>query len=439
MVAKLFTAFFLILFTAGVQATPHIQQWETGNGTRVFYVHAPELPMVDFRVWFNAGAARDGTQPGLALLTNALMPEGAGSLDANALAEKFDAIGARFGNDSQRDVSEFTLRSLSDKAILDQAVSLLSLILTRPSFPEEAFNREKNRLAIALKGQKQSPDSIADRAFYHAVYGDHPYGSMPEGDEDTIAKINREHLQAFHKKYYVGANAIIAIVGDISKDRAAAIAEQLTGKLPKGEAAGTIPNISKASAPGLQRIEHPSTQSHVLMGQPGVRRGDEDYFALYLGNHILGGSGLISRISEEIREKRGLSYSSYSYFLPMQANGPFILGLQTAVKSTDEALSVLKETLKEFIEKGPTPAELEAAKKNITGGFPLRVSSNSKIVEYVAMIGFYNLPLTYLDEFMDRINAVTLEQVKDAFRRRVNPEQMSVIIVGAQGEREEKG
>jgi zinc protease len=166
------------------------------------------------------------------------------------------------------------------------------------------------------------------------------------------------------------------------------------------------------------------------MGQPGVRRGDPDYFALYVGNQILGGGGLVSRISEEVREKRGLSYSAYSYFLPMRADGPFVLGLQTRNDSADEALKVLRQTLVDFRNDGPTGKELEAAKRNITGGFPLKIDSNSDILGYIAMIGFYKLPLDYLDTFNGKIEAVTAKQIRDAFQRRVDPDRMVTVTVG---------
>ena len=163
-----------------------------------------------------------------------------------------------------------------------------------------------------------------------------------------------------------------------------------------------------------------------------MRRGDPDYFTLYVGNHILGGSGLVSRMSKEIREKRGLSYSASSYFSPMEQNGPYLLSLQTRNDQTDAALAVLRDTLKEFIKDGPTDAELEAAKKNITGGFALRVDSNSKILDYLVVIGFYGLPLDYLDTFNANIMAVTREQIVDAFRRRVSPDSMATVIVGGE-------
>ncbi|MFP5504962.1 MAG: M16 family metallopeptidase, partial [Gammaproteobacteria bacterium] len=181
-----------------------------------------------------------------------------------------------------------------------------------------------------------------------------------------------------------------------------------------------------------QRIEHPSSQTHILIGQPGMRRDDPDYFALYVGNHVLGGGGLVSRLSNEVREKRGLSYSVYSYFLPMTERGPFQMGLQTRNDQADEAVRVLRETLAAYVAEGPTAAELEAAKNNITGGQALRIDSNRKILEYLAVIGFYDLPLDYLETFNAKVEAVTLAQVREVFQRRIRPERMLTVRVGGE-------
>jgi zinc protease len=178
------------------------------------------------------------------------------------------------------------------------------------------------------------------------------------------------------------------------------------------------------------KIDHPSTQTHILVGQTGIKREDVDYFPLYVGNHVLGGGGMVSRLFAEIREKRGLSYSANSYFSPMRENGPFTASLQTRTDQTKEALLVLQEQLKIFIDNGPTEAELEASKKNITGGFPLRLSSNSKIIAYIGMIGFYDLPRDYLETFNANVNAVTVDQIKDAFKRRLSPDKFVTVMVG---------
>ena len=209
-----------------------------------------------------------------------------------------------------------------------------------------------------------------------------------------------------------------------------AIAEQLTAALPAGEPVAPLPQVAQLQQAVTERIPFPSTQSHLYLGQPGMRRGDADYFPLYVGNHILGGSGLVSQLSEEVREKRGLSYSVYSYFLPMRQPGIFQLALQTKNEQAGEALKVLRDTLQRFVDKGPSAAELKSAKQNITGGFPLRISSNKKIIEYLAVIGFYSLPLDYLDRFNERVEAVTQEQIRDAFKRRVDPERLVTVQVG---------
>ena len=182
---------------------------------------------------------------------------------------------------------------------------------------------------------------------------------------------------------------------------------------------------------GVQReVEHPSTQAHILLGAPGMRRGDPDYFALWVGNYILGGGGFNSRFTREVREKRGLSYSVYSMFSPYRASGAFTIGLQTRRDRADAALDVVRATLREFVADGPTQAELEAAQQNIIGGFALRVDSNRKILDYLAVIGFYGLPLDWLEQFPQRVSAVTVEQVRDAFRRRIDPERLATVVVG---------
>ena len=180
-----------------------------------------------------------------------------------------------------------------------------------------------------------------------------------------------------------------------------------------------------------QRIAHPATQSHILIGVPGIARNDPDYFPLYVGNYILGGGGFVSRLMLEVREKRGMAYSVYSYFTPMQQPGAFQVGLQTKKEQADEALQLVRATLRELIAKGPTAKELQAAKQNIIGGFPLRIDSNKKILEYLGVIGFYELPLTYLDDFTGKVDKVTIAQIHDAFKRRINPDAMATVIVGA--------
>lgn len=418
----------LSCWSALAVALPRIEHWQTDNGARVYFVAAHELPMVDIQVVFDAGSARDA-QPGIANLTADLLTEGAGTLDAEAIHERFDALGARSGSSAGRDYASVTLRSLVDPALLQPALDLLSLILRAPTFPAAAFERERQRVLIALRAQEQNPGTLAERAFYRALYGDHPYATMPIGTPESVAALRRDDVLSHYRRYYVASNACVIIVGDLQRAAAERVAETLVGQLPQGSAAAPLPAVAAVQGTTV-RLQHPSSQTHILLGLPVLRRGDPDYFPLYVGNHILGGSGLVSRISSEVREKRGLAYSAYSYFLPMREAGPFQLGAQTKNESAGEALEVLRATLQRYLTEGPTAEELIAAKKNITGGFPLNIDSNSDIAGYLAMIAFYGLPLDYLERFIDEMNAVTAAQIREAFQRRIDPERLVTVTVG---------
>ena len=408
----------------------NIETWQLDNGAKVFYVPAPELPMVDIRVVFNAGSARDGDKPGLASMANNLLDHGAGDWNTDQIVERFDSVGAEFATSSLRDMAIVSLRSLTEKEWFNTALQTMATILQKPKFEASELERERQRVLVALRNEQESPSDLAENAFYKALYGHHPYATPPLGNKDTVTALTRQDLVDFYNKYYVASNAIVVIVGAVDKSRAKEIARQLVKPLPKGGPATTLPDVPSVTESQLIKQQHPATQTTIWVGQEGNTRDDPDYFPLYVGNHILGGSGFGSRIVDEIREKRGLAYSSYSYFSPMQRKGPFMMGLQTKNTQARDALALLMKTVNEFIADGPTQAELEHAKKNITGGFALRLDSNKDIMEYVAMIGFYDLPMDYLKTFNDKVESVTREQIVDAFRRRVHPDKMITVMVG---------
>ena len=412
----------------------NIQEWKTSNGVRVLYVYAPELPMIDIQVVFDAGSVRDGDKLGIANLTNKLLSHGAKIgdkiLTVDDVSERFENIGARFGVAASKDNAKVSLRTLTDDNLLNNAVSTMRAIINGPTFDEKELKRVRKQLLIGIEGRKQSPETIASEIYYKELYGKHPYSKPSIGLKENIKKLTRDDLITFYKKYYVASNALLTIVGDVDKAKAVGLAEQVVGNLPVGEKAENLSAVNDFNTASSKHHEFPSSQTHILVGQVGVSRKDKDYFTLYVANHILGGSGFGSRIMEEIREKRGLAYSSYSYFSPMLKRGPFIMGMQTSNKNTIEAMKVLKKTLKTFIDKGPTEKELVHSKKNITGGFPLRIDSNSDISKYLAVIGFYNLPLSYLKDFNKKIEAITLEQIKETVKRRIDPAKMLTVTVG---------
>lgn len=432
MYARTLILFVLACIALPVAANPDIQHWQTEKGTGVYLVETHELPMVDIQIIFDAGSGRDSDKPGLALLTNDLLSEGAGGLNAGEISSNFENLGAKFSNNASNDSASISLRVITEGDKVDQAVVNFKRVLTQPDFPEKAFERERNRTLTAIRQKQQSPGDLARDAFFKAIYGDHPYGVPPEGTEESLATITTKDIAAFHKKYYVAANAVVAIVGDVDRSRAEKIVNDLLADLPQGEKAPPLPEVQPLKEGKIIHIDHPSTQTHILVGQPGIKRDDPDLFPLYVGNNILGGSGMVSRLFEEIREKRGLTYGVYSYFVPMKQAGPFVAGLQTRNDQAQDALKLMMDQIKLYIDKGPTKKELDDAKKNITGGFPLRIDSNSDILAYLGVIAFYNLPLDYLDTYNDKVNSVTIKQIKEAFRRKLSPDKMVQVLVGPQ-------
>lgn len=420
------------IFTiSSAHALPEIETWTTENGLKVLFVESTELPIVDLALTFNAGSARDTDLPGLSVLTHGLLDKGAADMDADAIASKFEDVGAQFSASVDLDRSSVTLRSLSDESLFSDALNTFITVVSKPSFPQRDFEREQKRLLISLEDQEQRPAEIVSRAFYASLYAEHPYAQPTHGDKESVEKIALTDVRNFHQKHFIVNNAILAIVGDLSRARAEAVANKISQSLPDGGELSTISSV-QSSKPSTEHIEFPSQQAHVRIGQVGIERGNPDYFTLYVGNHILGGGGFTSRLVEEVRSKRGLSYSVYSYFIPLQQAGPFMLGLQTRADQAQQAIEVCNQVLNDYIENGPTEEELVLSKKSIISGFPLRIDSNRDVLGYLSMIGYYDLPLTYLQDFTKNIEQVSLQDIKRAFRKHVSTNSFVTIVVGSE-------
>nr|WP_322785773.1 pitrilysin family protein [Noviherbaspirillum massiliense] len=395
------------------------------------------IPIVDASIEFDAGARRDPEgKAGTAALTNAMLARGVHASEtpvsepALTEAQISDALAdtaAQRGGGAGLDRAGATLRTLSSPAERDKAVMLVARILAQPGFPDELLARDKARTIASIKEDDTKPETIADKAFWRLLYGMHPYAS--QATASSVEAITREDLINFHRTYYVANRAIIAIIGDISRADADAMARQLTVRLPQGEPLPPLPSVPVLQAK-KEYILHPASQAHVLIGEPAVARGDKDYFPLIVGNYVLGGGGFVSRLTYEVREKRGLSYSAYSYFNPLAQQGPFQIGLQTKKEQTEQALKVVQDTLATFLRDGPTQEELKAAKDNLIGGFALRIDNNRKILDNVAAIGFYNLPLDYLDTWTANVAKVTLADIRSAFSRKVSLDRLTTVVVG---------
>jgi len=433
--ARALTLLILLLAHAVASAMLPIQQWETPGGARVFFVENRDLPMIDVGVEIPAGSGYDAPErSGTAALVQQMLRLGAEGMDENEISRRIADVGAHLGGRFDPDRAGVSLRTLSSARERDQALDVLARVLQRPTFPPDILAREKARLGVALKDADTKPETIAARTFSRLVYRDHGYGLRSSGEIDTLSAVGRDDLVRFHRSHYLASRAVVSIIGDLSRADAERIADLLTRDLPRGgSAAPELPPVASLDAPVSRRLPHPSTQSHILIGAPSIARSDPDFFPLFIGNYILGGGGFASRLNEEVRQKRGLVYSVYSTFAARQQRGAFQIGLQTLGEQSAEALDVVMDTLRRFVREGPTEEDLAAAKDNIVGGFPLRIDSNRKIHEYLSLIGFYRLPLSYLQEFVPNIEKVTVEQVKAAFARHVRPDVMVTVVVGGQG------
>ena len=417
-----------------------IENWTQPSGAQVFLVQSPAIAMVDVQIDFDAGSRRDpADKAGLASVTAMMLSKGINgkgangsnaALDDNQLSEAWADLGASFSAGAGADRMSFSLRSLTYPDLLGKAVDLAARQMGHPAWPNTIWLRERERIAASIKEANTRPATLAGRAFNQAVYGAHPYGF--EMTETNLAVISVADMQAAYTALVLPCRAKVSIVGAVTKPQADALVAKLLGQLPKSECSllQVIPEVEPLKQAEDRRISFESAQAHVLIGQPGYKRDDPDFFALLVGNHILGGGGFTSRLTHEVREKRGLTYGVYSGFQPGNHAGAFTLGLQTRPDQAAQALQVSKDVLAKFVAEGPTEAELQAAKDNLMGGFALRIDSNRKLLDNVANIAWNKLPLNYLDVWTQQIDKITTAQIKAAFQRKLQPERMVTVVLG---------
>ncbi len=422
-----------------VQAGIPIQQWTQASGVKVYLVESHVIPMVDVQLDFDAGSRRDPPdKAGLASVTAGMASRGiaaagaAGALDENALSEAWADLGASFGSSATGDRMAFALRSLTYPDLLSKAVQLAARQLAHPEFALDIWRRQRDQIGAALKESRTRPASVAARAFNAAVFASHPYGY--EMTETTLAGIEVADMKALYARLIAPCRAKVSVVGAVTRAQADALVSELFSRLDKGAPCAALPVVAEvatlARAEELQ-IAFDSAQAHVMIGQPGFKRDDPDFFPLTVGNYILGGGGFVSRLYEEVRQKRGLSYSVYSYFSPALHAGAFAIGLQTRPDQAAQAVAVSREVLAQFVRDGPTEVELDAAKANLIGGFALRIDSNRKLLDNLSSIAWNNLALDYLDTWTQQVQRVTAADIQQAFARKLQPQRMVTVVVGA--------
>ena len=422
-----------------VQAALPIQQLDSYKGAKAYLVQTQSLPMLDIEISIDAGTRYDpASKTGLAIMTAELLDNGIRSAGRNLteaqIADEIADLGAdiKIGVSGER--AMILVRCLSRPDIRDRAIQLARLILSSPTYDSVIVNREKQRISAGLLEAETKPDFVLDRRFRKAVYGDYPLGNAVT--VKSIAGLSASDLKQFHQQFYRSDRVIVSMVGDVSKSEAQEIMQTLVKDLPQtGSSIPPLPELARSPVQNLSEreitIPFDSQQAHIAMGMTAIARNNPDYFPLIVGNYALGGGGFVSRLMNEVREKRGLAYSVFSYFAPGQETGIFQAGLQTKNDQATMALDVMTETISQFIAKGPTQSELDAAKANLINGFPLRIDNNRKLLDNVSSIAWNGLPLNTLDTWTEQVNAVTREQVEIAFQKYLAMDRMKIMVLGA--------
>ena len=421
------------------QAILPIEKLDSVKGAKAYLVQTQALPMLDIEISIDAGDRFDPTgKSGLASMTAELMNYGArsskGALSEAQIADEIADLGANFGISVGGERAVIRIRSLSRKDLRDRAVQLASAMLSAPTYDAKILEREKQRAITGMLEAETKPESVLERRFRKSVYGNYPLSESPS--VKSVGSVSVSDLARFHQQFYRRDRIIVSIVGDVSPAEANEIVEVLLKNVPQsGVAIPALPQFERSPIEPLASrqiyIPFDSQQAHIAMGMTAITRSNPDYFPLIVGNYILGGGGFVSRLMSEVREKRGLAYSVFSYFAPGKDTGIFQAGLQTKGDQATLALEVMNSTIANFIANGATPSELQAAKANLVNGFPLRIDNNRKLLDNVSSIAWNDLPLDTLETWTTKVDAVTLEQVSAAFQKYLAMDRMKIVVLGA--------
>ncbi len=405
-----------------------IQRVTSPGGIEAWLVEQHTIPLIAMDFAFKGGAKLDPAgKVGLTTLAAALIDEGAGEMDSQAFQKRLEEQAIRLGFQADHDAFRGSLQTLTENS--DEAFRLTRLALSAPRFDAEPVTRIKAQLLAGLQQADEDPDAIANKAWFAAAFPNHPYGRPAEGEAGHIERISADDLRQFTARQITRDQLWIAVVGDIDAARLGQLLDATFGELPKSSGESTpelvIPAVNKTLV-----IKRDIPQTVMVFGLPGLLRKDPDFIPAYVMNYILGSGGFNSRLTVEIREKRGLAYSVYSHLAPLAQSGLFIGGVATQNERANETVALLRQELARMRGEGVTPQELEDAKTYLTGSFPLRFDSNAKIAEQLLGLQLEDMGIDYLDRRNDLVRAVTREDVNRVAKRLLNAENLLLVSVG---------
>ena len=422
------SAFAAALLAAPAQATAPVQVLTSPGGVGYWLVEEHAIPMVALEISFEGGAATDPeAQTGAARFLSAMLDEGAGDLDSVAFSTQAQLLAANFSFSAGRDDFSVSARMLSDN--LEDSVALLRLALTAPRFDPEPLSRVRGQILSSIRSDEADPNALASKAWFAAAFPDDPYGRPRDGTLETMAALTADDLRAAHARLLTRGGARVGVVGAIGADAAGAMVDALLGDLPADPPAPLAP-VTIAGAAGVTVIPFDAPQSTVIFGHEGPLRDDPDFIPAYVMNHILGGGGFSSRLTTEVREKRGLAYSTYAYLAPLDRAGLYMGGVGTANERVAESLDVIRDEWRRMAEEGVSAEELRKAKQYLTGAWPLRFDGNAKIAAMLVGLQQDGFGPEYLDQRNGLVEAVTQEDIARVAARWLKPDALRFVVVG---------
>ncbi len=398
-------------------------------GVEAWLVREPTIPVISVDFAFRGGSALDPAgKEGLAGMVSALLDEGAGPLDSQAFQRRLSDLAISLRFQAGRDTFGGTLRTLSENR--EAAFELLKLALTEPRFDGEPVERIRSQLLAGLARSAEDPNDIAGRTWSAALFPDHPYGRPASGTKESIKAIPREDLTAFVTARLARDNLLIGVAGDITAEALAPLLDRTFGGLPAESVPDTVPETRPKAGGGLIVVEQDIPQSVVVFGHGGVKRDDPDYYAAYAMNYIFGGGGFVSRLNQEVRGKRGLAYSVYTYLQPLEHTGLIVGGVATENARLAESLEIIRAEWRRLREGGVTDEELANAKRYLTGSFPLRLDNTRKLAGVLVAVQVARLGIDYLDKRNSLIEAVTADDIRRVAKRLIHPDALTFVVVG---------
>ncbi|MDP2578834.1 pitrilysin family protein [Shimia thalassica] len=421
-------AVLMVFVSLPAQADVDIKEFKSPGGINVWLLEEPSIPMVALELRFQGGASLDAEgKRGATNLMVGLLEEGAGDLDSQGFAKASESLAARYGYDVSDDTVAISSVFLSENR--DEAMELLRLSIIEPRFDEASLERVRGQVLSVVRSEETDPNKIAGKTFKAIAFGDHPYGSGLNGTVESVSSLTRDDIVAAHQAALAKDRMVVSVVGDITAEELGPMLDNLLGALPEKGAPlppKTTPNLTGA----VEVVEFDTPQSVAVFGQLGIERDDDDFFAAYLLNTILGGGGFESRLMEEVREKRGLTYGVYSYLVPKDLAALYMGSVASANDRIGEAVQVIQDEWARMANDGVTLDELNKAKALLTGAYPLRFDGNGAIAEIMVGMQVQGLPIDYIKTRNDKVNAVTLDEINRVASELLKPDALQFVIVG---------